>query len=123
MNFWSLFVIWCITAIVFGIGLWAATRIAGLELSSGALALIVIVSTLVSPIPYIGQLLCLGIAALMLYRMTDAELGQAWLLAILARAFAIILVLAAYSYVERHRKPDSVERQIEMLKHAPQSNP
>jgi hypothetical protein len=74
-------------------------------------------------IPYVGQLLCLGLAAFMLYRMTDAGFGQAWLLAILARAFAIILFLAAYSYVDKHRRPYNVEGRIEMLKHVPQNNP
>jgi hypothetical protein len=112
--------IWVLGTMLFWLALWVATSIATVKLSFGALSLIAVTCSLVSLIPFVGQILCFVVAAFLLYRMTDLELGQAVLTAVLTRAVVLILLVGVYSYASNQREHETVEQQIQRLKHGSQ---
>jgi hypothetical protein len=119
VDFWTGFFIWGFGTMMFGLALWIATSITTAKLSFGGLTLIAVTSSLISLIPYAGQLLCFVFATYLLYRMTDIELRYSVLTVILTRALVLLLLLAVFSYVDRRRQPVKIEEQIEIMKCAP----
>ena len=111
VGFWTVLGIWAAGTLVFGIAIWVATLFTDAKISIGALAVVVIVSSLASLVPYVGQVLCFGVAVYLLYRMSDTEWGHAALTVILARALVLLLLLAAHSYMGRQREQEQARQE------------
>ena len=104
IPFWIGLGVWAAAALVFGVALWIATNWTAAKISFGGLLFVVIVSSLASLVPVLGQFLCFCIAAFLIYRMTDSDVRQAVLTVIVARGLALLVFLAAYSYVSNRQE-------------------
>src|SRR5689334_22998979 len=92
-NFKDIVWVWLAVSVVFGISLRLAISMTKTEMPLIGFLVTVILSSFVALCPYVGQLLCVILAAYLVYQMSDQESHIALLIVLLARVFALVIVL------------------------------
>lgn len=115
LGFWMNLTIWCVFTVIFGFALWLAIRWTKVGIDPLPFVFIVMVSSLATLIPEVGQFLCFWIAVFLLYRLSDAESQHAFLTVFFARAIVVLLLLGLYSYIDNKQQAANRAKQARLM--------
>ena len=94
-SLWYMFVYWSVVTMVFGVSLLIALKMASIELERAEKIAVILVSSLVALIPVIGPYLAFVVAIVMIYRMSDSDLGMVIAAVLVTRFIAIFVAIFA----------------------------
>jgi asparagine N-glycosylation enzyme membrane subunit Stt3 len=94
-SLWYMVVYWTVVTVVFGVSLLLALKLASIELERAEKIAVILVSSLVALIPVIGPYLAFIVAIVMIYRMSDSNLGMVIGAVIVTRFIAIFVAIFA----------------------------
>jgi hypothetical protein len=104
LGFWTNLTIWCVFTVIFGTALWLAIRWTKVGIDPLPFVFVVMVSSLATLIPEVGQFLCFWIAVFLIYKFSDAESQNAFFSVFFARAIVVLLMLGLYSYLDNKQQ-------------------
>ena len=100
-GLWYMIVYWAVVTFVFGVSLLLALKLASIELERAEKIAVILVSSLVALIPYIGPYLAFIVAIVMIYRMSDSDLALVIGAVIVTRYIAIFVAIFVLQGLER----------------------
>ena len=102
-GLWYMVVYWTVVTVVFGVSLLIALKLASIELERAEKIAVILVSSLVALVPFIGPYLAFIVATVMIYRMSDSDLAMVIGAVIVTRFIAIFVAIFALQGLEAIR--------------------